>query len=1153
MASKKIKGITIEIGGDTTELGKALEKIDKESKSLNTELRQVNNLLKFNPDNVELAAQKQEILSKQVETTSDRLKVLKSKQEEVMRLWESGDIGDDELREFQRELIATEGKLESYKNQMKDAEKAEKNMGDSAEVAANDLDNLESKLTSTEEAADDMGDSIKDAAEDLVKLGTAAAAALGYTIAVADGTDSALNSLQAQTGLTAEEMEEYADVMEDIYRNNYGEDLNDIADAMAMVKQYTGEVDPTKLQQLTENAIAMEDTFSMDMSETLRGVDALMKNMGLTADEAFDYMSKGAQNGLDKSGELADNIAEYSQLWAQAGFSAEEMFVILQNGLDSGAYNLDKVNDFVKEFSISLADGRIEENISSFSTESQALFEAWKNGKVSSKEVFQSIISDLSEMENKQEALTLASNVWSSLGEDNAMDVITSLNDVNDAYSDVAGNMESIKEIKYDDLANEFQSLGRQIKLDVIEPIGEELLPVAKNFINWTSEHMEELIPIVATLGTVIGTIFVVNKVAKFVSSIKVLSTTFSGLFAVIAANPIGALALGISAATVAIVAAVSQMETLEDIYNNARDAAKELDSAEQALVDSITASSEAYSSLMEAREESNQSILAEYANCETLYEELQNLVDENGKVKEGYEARAEAITNILANALGIEIELIDGVIGEYEELQGSIETLIETKKAEALISANESAYTEAIANQTAAFVEYNKACEAVKNTEEEIAKTREALAIAEQNYEYTGFAKYKEEIAELEGTLSGLNLQYGIQAQAMEAAGSTYSGYMSIIENYEGLLEAVASGDVDAMNTAVTNLTYNFKTATTATKTELQNQLSTYQSMYEAMKQAVEDGAPGITQAQVDAMASMVEAAEKELENFPDDVGAVGQTASRSFVTGVKSGRDSAADAGRDVGSSATQGMRRANEQASEAGKEIGSRATSGVKEGSGGMKRAGELAGGDYASGVNSKTASAGSAGTNLANSANSGASGVSMYTTGQNASQGFINGMNSKLETIATAAANIARTALQSMDDELDINSPSKKTYKSGEYYDEGFANGIIDDEDLAIDAASKMASDTSDALEKAIDTSSFNLYNDVYESPNAMMNKSMYAPRNNDSGIGNTTNNETTLNITIKEFINSRQQDVRAFAQEVLEYASEIKAREGRVYA
>ena len=170
-----------------------------------------------------------------------------------------------------------------------------------------------------------------------------------------------------------------------------------------------GEVDPTKLQELTENAMALDDTFSnMDMGETLRGVDSLMQNLGLDAETAFDYIVVGAQNGLNKSGELTDNIAEYGQLWGQAGFSAQEMFTILQNGLDAGAYNLDKVNDFVKEFGISLSDGRIEENLSSFSAETQNLFHAWQNGQATTRDVFYSVINDLASMTNQQEALTLS-------------------------------------------------------------------------------------------------------------------------------------------------------------------------------------------------------------------------------------------------------------------------------------------------------------------------------------------------------------------------------------------------------------------------------------------------------------------------------------------------------------------------------------------------------------------------------------------------------------------------------------------------------------------------------------------------------------------------------------------------------------------------
>ena len=97
------------------------------------------------------------------------------------------------------------------------------------------------------------------------------------------------------------------------------------------------------------------------------------------------------------------------QIWAQAGFDAKSMFSVLDNGLKSGAYNLDKVNDFVKEFTISLNDGRIEENLGNFSKGTQEIFKEFKNGKATASDVFQNAISDLKSTKNQQEKLTAAS------------------------------------------------------------------------------------------------------------------------------------------------------------------------------------------------------------------------------------------------------------------------------------------------------------------------------------------------------------------------------------------------------------------------------------------------------------------------------------------------------------------------------------------------------------------------------------------------------------------------------------------------------------------------------------------------------------------------------------------------------------------------
>ncbi len=133
MANQKIKGITVEIGGDTTELGKALKSAEDNTNDLQSELKQVNRLLKFEPDNVELLAQKQKLLNGIVDETRNKLKTLQGVEEDLAKRFKSGEIAEDQYRAFQRELIETQSKLNKYENDAKRAENATEKLGDSAE------------------------------------------------------------------------------------------------------------------------------------------------------------------------------------------------------------------------------------------------------------------------------------------------------------------------------------------------------------------------------------------------------------------------------------------------------------------------------------------------------------------------------------------------------------------------------------------------------------------------------------------------------------------------------------------------------------------------------------------------------------------------------------------------------------------------------------------------------------------------------------------------------------------------------------------------------------------------------------------------------------------------------------------------------------
>lgn len=465
-----IKGITVKIAGETTDLQKALKNIQSSSRSLQAELKTINNQLKFDPDNTVLLTQKQDVLREQIKSSTSALQELNEVKEQVEEQAKNGEISADQFRAYQREVEKAKSQLENFEKQLADTEATAKavNMksleGEMSDVraetnkTADEFKNLEDKSQKTDLSSFKKElDDVKSSASNLKDVISDTAAGIGSVLGVAGGSavaaitsanseKKALNSLQAQTGLTKDELLKYKSVINDIYKDNFGESQEEIADTLAKIKQVTSETDPSKLKEMAENLYTLQDTFDgFDINETLRGINGLVTNMGLSAEDAFDLIVKGAQNGLNYSGELADNLAEYSQIWGQAGFSAEQTFSILENGTKNGAYNLDKVNDFVKEFTISLSDGRIEENLGSFSEDTATLFNKWKDGKATAADVFYSVIKDLKNAKTDQEALTTASNVWSSLGEDNALKVITSLGDVNDSYKDVEGSMQKSK------------------------------------------------------------------------------------------------------------------------------------------------------------------------------------------------------------------------------------------------------------------------------------------------------------------------------------------------------------------------------------------------------------------------------------------------------------------------------------------------------------------------------------------------------------------------------------------------------------------------------------------------------------------------------------------------------------------------------------
>lgn len=318
--------------------------------------------------------------------------------------------------------------------------------------------------------------------------------------------DDAMAKFQAQTGASSNEMSKFKNIARDVWSNNFGEDISDVADMMGRVKQQMQGISDVDLKNVTEDLLTLRDTFDMDENETLRGAQQLMKQFGITSQEAFDLMATGAQNGLNKSDELGDNISEYSGKFAQAGYSADEYFQLMQNGLDGGAYNLDKVNDAINEVTTRLVDGTIEGALDSFDTKTQDVFKAWQEGRATQKDVVNAIVEDISKTTNEQEKLNKSATAFGTMGEDFNAGFIQSLTTVGNKYKDVEGAMDKVKDIANGGLKNALSGLGRAF-LDSFTPIGELITPILAGIVGLITVAIQGIQQGFAKVGDVISNV----------------------------------------------------------------------------------------------------------------------------------------------------------------------------------------------------------------------------------------------------------------------------------------------------------------------------------------------------------------------------------------------------------------------------------------------------------------------------------------------------------------------------------------------------------------------------------------------------------------------------------------------------------------------
>lgn len=336
----------------------------------------------------------------------------------------------------------------------------------------------------------------------LAAMGTGAIAATKYLADLGGEWQTATNQMASATGAAGEELENLRDVMENVYADNFGEDVADVADAVALVDRNMANLDKNGLTNATEGALALRDAFEYDVAESTRAAEAIRKNFGSSAEEAFSLIAAGAQNGLDYSGELIDTINEYSSQFSKLGFTADGMFNLLQSGADSTAWNLDKVGDAIKEFSIRAIDGS-DTTVAAFKDlgyNAEEIMATFAAGGEGANEAFFDVINTLLDVDDQVKRDALGVALFGTMWEDLGVEAMEAMAGASQAAYDTEGALEQINQVRYNDLDSALQGIGRQMEVSLL-PAADAVYQSLMDNMPEITEAMEEVSPVIAEIA----------------------------------------------------------------------------------------------------------------------------------------------------------------------------------------------------------------------------------------------------------------------------------------------------------------------------------------------------------------------------------------------------------------------------------------------------------------------------------------------------------------------------------------------------------------------------------------------------------------------------------------------------------------------------
>jgi phage-related minor tail protein len=483
----RLKGITVEIAGDTTGLNKALKNVNQESRSLQSELSDVERLLKFNPDNAELLAQKQQLLNRQIETTSNKLSQLKQAEHQVQQQFERGDIGADQFRAFQREIIATEGRLHHFQGQAQEtSHKAKVSFKDMGSGIANGI------------------------------AGAVAGAGIGTVISKALETAALDTKIKLSFDVDDAAIPKIKGIISTIQA--YGVESETALEGVRKQFALNGDLSEKENQKIIESAAVISKAYAdIDFTELIQESNEFGDAIGISQQDALAMTNTLLKLGFPP--DQLDIMSEYGAQLHRAGYNAQEIQGIFAAGVETKSWNIDILLDGVKEGRIRLAEfgvgvdkttaGLIKgTNISAKQLQEwgTAVAEGGDAGKVA----FGEVATQLGKVKDSTQRNAIGTRLFGTLWEEQGKKITDSLAGANTKTGDLKKNQDALNK-SVDELKNDPQVRLNTAISDMMTELRPLLTAVAEfvaKVADWAAKNPELTATIVAVtvgLGIMIG------------------------------------------------------------------------------------------------------------------------------------------------------------------------------------------------------------------------------------------------------------------------------------------------------------------------------------------------------------------------------------------------------------------------------------------------------------------------------------------------------------------------------------------------------------------------------------------------------------------------------------------------------------------------